>query len=157
MKSELNCQLSLKSLAGCVSHDTLSTPVSTHGGHGSKVKEAVTVSFVGGPAVTEQEAFPDHNLSKSPHMQTKCAGLCSARSKTARNPSAVSPRAGGTADCRMTGSKHTAPRSCPARHNNPFLESRSSVLTSSTQLRRGSLSTQLARLRWALSLKTKLL
>ena len=177
MKSELICQLSLKSLAESVSLDTLSTCLSTQGGHKSEVKEAAAVSFVGGSAATEEQAFPNHNLSKSPHMQIKCAGLRSERSTAARSPSAVSPRAGRTADCRMTERIKTqcpiqgdtqssrdflmgaAPLSCPARHNNPFLKSCSSVLTSSPQLVRGSpasKSTPLARLCCALSLKTKL-
>lgn len=48
-------------------------------------------------AATEQEAFPNHNLSKVPSCAAKWSGLCSARSTASRSPSAVARSAGRTA------------------------------------------------------------
>ena len=65
VKSELINQHEVKPVSDAVS------PFSpTVCGYSSEIKQTTVVPRVGGPAATKQQAFPNHNLPKSPHMKS---------------------------------------------------------------------------------------
>lgn len=98
-------------------YSPLSVPVSTQCGHSSGIKEVTVISFVGRAAAAVQQAFPNHNLTKSPHMKPRWSGLCSAR-QPGVPPPCPSPPVGPLPPSDGTetllagwqrGSKHTTP------------------------------------------------